>query len=138
MLAARGGKAGQLPKPPQFARMFMPIKMMTMAESLDGLKFDIAAGISPKFQLGASWFFSNSKPANFSLMTTYTGIPDSVIDAMMNHVPGSPPPSPPNQDEISVIQAKKDSGGRLEFHSQYPLGAGLSLRGEGLMAKADP
>jgi hypothetical protein len=53
-------------------------------------------------------------------------------------MPGTPPPSPPNPDEISVIQVKKDSGGKLEFHSQYPLGYGLSLRGEGFMAKPDP
>jgi hypothetical protein len=43
------------------------VKMMTMVEQLDGIKFDFMAPLSPKFQLGGSWTFSNTKPNKFEL-----------------------------------------------------------------------
>jgi hypothetical protein len=41
--------------------------MMTMSEAVDGVKFDFMAPLSPKFQLGGSWTFSNTKPSKFEL-----------------------------------------------------------------------
>lgn len=36
-------------KPPQFSRMMLGLKMMTMVEQIDGIKFDFMAPLSPKF-----------------------------------------------------------------------------------------
>lgn len=35
--------------PPQFSRLLMPLKMLTNMEPVDGLKFDINLGLTPKF-----------------------------------------------------------------------------------------
>lgn len=55
--------------------MMMGLKMMTMMEPLDGFKFDFMAPLSPKFQLGGSWVFSNSKANKFELHTALSTMP---------------------------------------------------------------
>ena len=45
----------------------MGLKILTMSEPLDGIKFDFMAPLSPKFQLGGSWVFSNTKANKFEL-----------------------------------------------------------------------
>ena len=104
----------KLRRPPQFAELIGPLRMLSMCEQLDGLRFDVAGGLSEKFQLGTSWNFSNTKPSNFTLITTF-----------------SPNGSQQNMDSANVIHCKKDAGGKLEFVGIYHLMKGLSLRTEG-------
>ncbi len=115
LLNKRNSKKGKR-NPPQFSRLMMPIKMMTMSEGLDGLKFDINLGLTPKFQLGASWNFSNNpkQPPNFTLMTMF-----------------SPNMSPQNMGRMDFINIKKDVAGKMEFNSCYYLADTLSLHCEG-------
>lgn len=47
----------------------MGLKMMTMLEPVDGIKFDFMAPLSQRFQLGGSWNFSNTKANRFELHT---------------------------------------------------------------------
>lgn len=54
-------------RPPPFSRMILPLKMMTMSDPLDGMKFDVMLPLSPRFNLGGSWVFSNTKPNKFEL-----------------------------------------------------------------------
>ena len=61
-------------KPPQFSRLLMGLKMMTMVEPLDGIKFDFMAPLSPKFQVGGSWVFSNTKANKFELHTSLSSM----------------------------------------------------------------
>jgi len=65
MLMKAQGKA--IRKPPQFQRMMMGLKILTMQEPLDGIKFDFMMPISQRFQLGGSWVFSNTKTSRFEL-----------------------------------------------------------------------
>lgn len=101
-------------KPPQFARLMMPIKMLTSCEQLDGLRFDIAGGLSEKFQLGGSWNFSNTKPSNFSLNAMF-----------------SPNMSPYSAEGMNFINCKKDVGGKMEFVGNYHLTNSLLFKAEG-------
>lgn len=115
VLSKKNAKSGKR-NPPQFSRLMMPIKMLTMNEGLDGLKFDINLGLTPKFQLGGSWNFSNSpkQPPNFTLMAMY-----------------SPNMSPTNMGKMDFVNLKKDIAGKLEFNSQYFLSDTVSLHAEG-------
>ena len=81
----------------------MPVKMMSLMEKLDGIKLDIAAGLTPRFQLGGSWEYSNKKPPNFSLMTTVCSEMD--------------PSNPAAMANMSMMSAKQDSTGKIELHS---------------------
>ena len=78
----------------------MSLKMLTMAEPLDGIKFDFMAPLSQRFQIGGSWNFSNTKANKFELHT--------VLSSLSNN---------PMGDEMSFIQSKTDSTGKLEFSS---------------------
>lgn len=98
---------------PPFQRMIIPLKMLTSIQANDGLKFDINLGLSPKFQLGASWEFSNKTPSNFSLSTMF----------MKQQTPS-------NMNSMSFINARKDSTGKMEVNSQYYLTDSISLRCE--------
>lgn len=101
-------------KPPQFAKLMMPIKMMIMQESLDGLRLDIAAPISSSLQVGGSWNFSNSKPSNFSL------------NAMLHSQH-----SPMSNEGMSFINCKKDLLGKMELVGGVSLTDSLSFKAEG-------
>lgn len=61
-------------KPPQFQRLTMGLKMLTMAEQLDGMKFDFMVPLSPRFNLGGSWNFSNTKANKFELHTALSSL----------------------------------------------------------------
>lgn len=73
--------------------------MLTMVEPLDGVKFDFMFPLSQRFQAGASWVFSNTKANKFEMQ----GILSSLNE------------NPMMGDEMSYIQAKTDSLGKLEF-----------------------
>ena len=102
--------------PPPFSRLMLPVKMLTNVEQIDGLRFDVNLGLTQKFQLGASWNFSNRQPSNFSLMTMF-----------------SPNMSPQNMNRMNFINAKKDVTGKLEFNGNYFLTDTISLKAEGYM-----
>lgn len=101
-------------RPPQFAKLMIPVKMLTTCEALDGLRFEMSMGLTEKFQLGGSWNFSNSKPSNFSLTTMF-----------------SPNMNPYSDTGMNFINCKKDVGGKMEFVSNYHLSNSLTLKAEG-------
>ncbi len=104
----------KVPKPPQFSRLMIPIKMLTMCEALDGIRFDFSMGLSEKFQLGGTWNFSNTKPSNFSLMTMY-----------------SPNMNPASQEGMNFINCKKDVNGKMELVANYHILKDLIFKAEG-------
>lgn len=108
-------------RPPQFQRMSMGLKMLTMADPVDGVKFDFMAPLSQRFQLGGSWNFSNTKANRFELSTA--------LSSMGN---------PMMQDEVSYISTRSDSSGKLEFSGSLSLGNSLSLKSEGFFMDPDP
>ncbi|CAI2373374.1 unnamed protein product [Moneuplotes crassus] len=110
----QAGNKNKLPKPPQFSRLTIPIKMLTTCEALDGIRFDFSMGLSEKFQLGGTWNFSNTKPSNFSLMTMY-----------------SPNMSPVNQEGMNFINCKKDINGKMELVANYHILKDLIFKAEG-------
>ena len=61
-------------KPPQFARLMMGLKMLTMADAQDGMKLDFMVPLSPRFNLGGSWGYSNTKAAKFELHTALSSL----------------------------------------------------------------
>lgn len=101
-------------KPPQFSRLMAPIKMLTMCEKLDGLRFEISGGPSESFQLGAVWNFSNTSPPNFSLLALYA--------PKMNRF---------SSEGMTFVNCKKDVGGKMELASNFHLGNGFSFKAEG-------
>lgn len=101
----------------------MGLKMLTMLEPLDGIKFDFMAPLSPRFQLGGSWVFSNTKSSKFELHTALSSM--SGNNPMMN------------QDEMSFVSTRSDSTGKLEFSGSCNLGKGFSLKSEGFFMDAD-
>lgn len=103
-------------KPPQFTKLMIPIKMMTMCEAIDGLRFEINGGLSEKFQLGGAWNFSNTKPSNFSLTAMF-----------------SPNMNPYSAEGMNFINCKKDVGGKMEFVSNYHITNSLTFKTEGFM-----
>lgn len=110
-------------KPPQFQRLSIPLKMLTMMEPIDGIKFDFMAPLSPRFQLGGSWVYSNTKASKFELQTALSSM--SGNNPMMA------------QDEMSFVSTRSDSTGKLEFSGSYNLGRGMSLKAEGFFMDAD-
>ena len=111
-------------KPPQFARLMMGLKIVSMMEPLDGFKFDIMAPVSQRFQLGGSWNFSNTKANRFELNTTLTSMPSN-------------PHSMMSQDEMSFVSTRSDSTGKLEMQGIFNLGGGFSVRPEGYFMDSD-
>lgn len=109
-------------RPPPFSRLIMPLKMMTMADPLDGMKFDVMIPFSSRFNLGGSWVFSNTKPNKFELHTALSSMSAN---------------NPMNQDEVSFVSTRSDASGKLEFSGQYSLIKDLSLRAEGFFMDAD-
>lgn len=81
------------------------------------------APLSPRFQLGGSWVFSNTKSSKFELHTALSSM--SGNNPMMN------------QDEMSFVSTRSDSTGKLEFSGSYNLGKGVSLKSEGFFMDAD-
>lgn len=95
---------------------------MTMADPLDGMKFDVMIPFSSRFNLGGSWVFSNTKPNKFELHTALSSMSAN---------------NPMNQDEVSFVSTRSDASGKLEFSGQYSLIKDLSLRAEGFFMDAD-
>ena len=116
IMAKMSGKS--IRKPPQFMRMSIPLKMMSMTEPLDGVKFDLNLPVSQTFQAGFGFNFSNTKPSKFELTTVL-----SLVDPKKQGPFGNP-------DEMSMIQARSDSTGFLEVHSKFCLGEGYSISPE--------
>lgn len=100
----------------------MGIKMLTMSEQLDGMKFDFMVPLSPRFNLGGSWNFSNTKASKFELHTALSSLSGQ---------------NPMNQDDMSFVSTRSDSTGKLEFSGQYAIASGLSLRSEGFFMDSD-
>lgn len=86
-------------RPPPFQRMSMGLKMLTMVDPVDGIKFDFMAPLSQRFQLGGSWNFSNTKANRFELSTALSSLSGN----------------PMMQDDVSFISTRSDSSGKLEF-----------------------
>lgn len=95
---------------------------MTMADPLDGMKFEFMMPLSPRFNLGGSWIYSNVKPNKFELHTALSSLSAQ---------------NPMNQDDVSFISTRSEASGRLDFSGQYSLGSGLSFRSEGFFANSD-
>ena len=89
--------------------------MITMADPLDGMKFDVMIPPSSRLNLGGSWVFSNNKPNKFEL-------PIALSSMSANN--------PMNQDEVSFVSTRSGASGKLEFIGQYSLIKDLSLRAE--------
>lgn len=96
--------------------------MLTMSDQLDGMKLDFMVPLSPRFNIGGSWNFSNTKAGKFELNTALSSLSGQ---------------NPMNQDDMSFVSTRSDSTGKLEFSGQYNLGKGLSLRSEGFFMDAD-
>ena len=45
----------------------MGLKILTMSDPLDGMKLDFMIPLSPRFNLGGSWLYSNTKANKFDL-----------------------------------------------------------------------
>jgi len=52
----------------------MGLKMLTMADAQDGMKLDFMVPLSPRFNLGGSWGYSNTKAAKFELHTALSSL----------------------------------------------------------------
>ena len=101
----------------------MGLKMLSMLEPVDGIKFDFMAPLSPRFQLGGSWVFSNTKASRFELQTALSSLGGN--NPMMN------------QDDMSFVSTRSDSSGKLEFSGSLNLGSGVSVKSEGFFMDAD-
>lgn len=99
-------------------RMSIPLKMMSMVEPLDGIKFDFNLPLSQTFQTGFGWNFSNTKPAKFELTSVLSFVDPEKMGPMMN------------PDEMSMIQVRTDSTGFFEAHTKFNLGNGFSFNPE--------
>lgn len=98
------------------------LKMLTMSDTQDGLKLDFMVPLSPRFNLGGSWNYSNTKASKFELHTALSSLSAQ---------------NPMNQDDMSFISTRSDSTGKLELSGQYSLGHGISLRTEGFFMDSD-
>ncbi len=110
-------------KPPQFQRLNLRFKMLTNMDVTDGIKFDMLAPLSQRFQLGGSWQYMNSKPNKFELLAVLSS------DAQGNQYM--------KQDEMSFITTRSDSNGKLDINGSMNLGAGYSVKTEGQFQDAD-
>jgi len=108
-------------KPPQFQRISMPLKMMTMSRPNDGFHFSFAVPFSQRFQTNFGFDFSNKKAPEFEFMAMLAG-----GNNMMN------------EEEMSYINAQSGSNGRLGIQGQYPLPLGVKLSTEMDMQSPDP
>ncbi len=111
-------------RPPPLQRLAMSLRMLTMMEPNDGIKFEFMAPVSPKLQIGGGWLFSNSKPAKFELNTTLTSATSQ--EQMMR-----------SQDEMCFISTRTDTTGKLEMNGSYKLGSGYSINTEGFFMDSD-
>ena len=102
--------------------MSMGLKMLTMVEPVDGIKFDFMAPLSQRFQLGGSWNFSNTKANRFELSTALSSLSAN----------------PMMQEDVSFISTRSDSSGKLEFSGSLSLGNNISLKSEGFFMDPDP
>lgn len=100
----------------------MGLKMLTMADPVDGMKLDFMVPLSQRFNLGGSWNFSNTKPNKFELHTALSSLSGQ---------------NPMNQDDMSFVSTRSDSTGKLEFSGQYAIGSGYSIRSEGFFMDSD-
>lgn len=100
----------------------MGLKMLTMGDPSDGMKLDFMVPLSPRFNLGGSWAYSNTKANKFELHTALSSLSAA---------------NPMNQDEMSFVSTRSDSTGKLEFSGQYALGYGVSLKSEGFFMDSD-
>ena len=100
----------------------MGLKMLTMSDTFDGMKLDFMVPLSQRFQLGGSWNYSNTKASKFELHSALSSLSGG---------------NPMNQDEMSFVQTRSDSTGKLEFSGQYNLGKGVVLRPEGFFMDSD-
>lgn len=96
---------------------------MSFIEPVDGIKFDFMAPLSPRFQLGGSWVFSNTKSNKFEL------------NSALSSLTGANPMA--SQDEISFVTARSDSTGKLEFQGSVNLGNGYSIKPEAFFMDSD-
>lgn len=60
-------------KPPQFQMIMGPLRMMTNFRPNNGISFGFGVPLSERFQCSMQWFFSNTKPSQFELMTMVLG-----------------------------------------------------------------
>jgi len=102
----------------------MGLKIFTMVEPLDGFKFDFMAPLSPRFQVGGAWVFSNTKTNRFELNTALSSLPSGNNPMMA-------------QDEMSFISTRSDSSGKLELSGSWNLGHGFSIKPEGFFLDND-
>lgn len=79
---------GKKLKPPQFARITMPLKMFTMAtfRPPTGFTFGFGVPFHQRFQASMNWNFSNTKPSAFELMAMLTGEGNPMDEDSMNFV----------------------------------------------------
>lgn len=117
----RRARGQQNKRPPQFQRLNLPIKMMTMFKPCDGFSFAFAVPFSQRFQSSLSWDFSNKKPADFELTAMLAGGGNMM-----------------NEDEMSFVNATMGSGGRVNLQGQTPLALGVKLSTEIEMPAPDP
>ena len=94
------------------------MKMMSMMESHDGIKFEFNLPLSQTFQAGMGWSFSNSKPPKFEVNTVLTFVDAEKMGPFAN------------PDEMSMLQVRTDSTGFMELHSKIALGNGFSVAPE--------
>jgi hypothetical protein len=99
-------------------RMNVPLKMMSMHENLDGVKFEANLPLSQTFQTGLAWVFSNTKPAKLEVNTMLSLMDPSKAGPLAN------------PEEMSMLQCRTDSTGYMEFHSKFFLGNGISISPE--------
>lgn len=52
----------------------MGLKILTMSDPLDGMKLDFMIPLSPRFNLGGSWLYSNTKANKFELQTALSSL----------------------------------------------------------------
>jgi hypothetical protein len=67
-------------RPPPLQRMMMPLKMMTMSDCMEGVKFEFAVPVSQKCQLGLGWNFHTTKAPKFEYnMMLMGGTPNPMM-----------------------------------------------------------
>jgi hypothetical protein len=99
----------------------MGLKILTMQDPIDGVKFDFMAPLSQRFQLGGSWIFSNTKTSKFEL--------SAALSSMSSH--------PMMQDDVSYVTTRSDSTGKLEMSGSLNLGNNFSLKTESYFMDSD-
>lgn len=106
MRRARGEKRRT---PPQFMRLMMPLKGLTMVQPINGLRVEVGIPFSPKFQSQLSWVYNNKDQAQFEYMSVLVN-----GNGMMD-------------DDMSMCQCMGSTAGRQQVVIQKSLGNGLKL-----------